>query len=258
MKKLTIIIAAIVSSTAYAGETYIRNGNIYSHEGQAVAEVGINTTSDLYKNQDDNTYLNLNLGYHGEDFNADLANGLNYRFLGDNDDNVNVNAFIGYASKGYESKDADILAGMKDRDAAINGGFNVDINTGMGGVLSTFVGHDITGEYNGLNAGLKYMHVTHFGKIDFVPFAGVNWLSDDYVDHYFGVKDSEATMQRSAYKGGDSFTYDVGYKLVMPMGENWDISQSTQYTRLGGDIADSPIVDSANQWDAQVTMSYHF
>lgn len=258
MKKLAIIIAAIASNAAYAGDTYIRNGNIYSHEGQAVAEVGISTTSDLYKSQDDTTYLNLNLGYRGEDFNADLTNGLNYRFFGNNDDSVNINAFIGHASKGYESKDADSLAGMKDRKAGINGGFNVDINTGMGGVLSTFVGHDITGEYDGLNAGMKYMHITHFGKIDFVPFAGVNWLSDDYVDHYFGVKDSEATMQRSAYKGDNSFTYNLGYKLVMPMGENWDISQSTQYTRLDSDIADSPIVDSANQWDAQVTMSYHF
>ncbi|PCE67492.1 MULTISPECIES: MipA/OmpV family protein [Salinivibrio] len=258
MKKLAIVIAAIASSTAYAGDTYIRNGNIYSHEGQAVAEVGISTKSDLYKGQDDNTYLNLNLGYYGDDFNADLNNGLNYRFLGRNDDTFNLNAYIGHLTPGYKSTDADSLKGMRNRNQAIDGGINMDINTGNGGVLSTFVGHDITGEYNGLNAGMKYMHLTHFGNVDFVPYAGVDWLSKDYVDHYFGVKDSEATAQRAAYKGDDSFAYNVGYKLVVPMGENWDISQTTQYTRLGSDLADSPIVDSANQWAAQAMVSYHF
>ncbi|WP_415752745.1 MipA/OmpV family protein [Salinivibrio proteolyticus] len=258
MKKLAIIIAAIASSAAYAGDTYIRNGNIYSHEGQAVASIGVGVTSDLYKDQDKNIYPQFNLGYNGENFNADLSNGLNYRFLGNNDDTVNLNAYIGHLTPGYKSKDADILKGMKDRDPAIDGGINMDINTGKGGVLSTYVGHDITGEYDGFNAGMKYMHLTHFGNVDFVPYAGVDWLSKDHVDHYFGVKDSEATAQRAAYKGDDAFAYNVGYKLVVPMGENWDISQTTQYTRLGSDIADSPIVDSANQWAAQAMVSYHF
>ncbi|OOF23121.1 hypothetical protein BZJ17_04760 [Salinivibrio sp. IB574] len=258
MKKLAIVIAAIASSTAYAGDTYIRNGNIYSHEGQAVVGVGIGTTSDLYKDQDLVTYPQFNIGYHGENFNADLNNGLNYRFLGKNDDTFNLNAYIGHLTPGYKSKDADSLKGMQTRDPAIDAGLNLDINTGKGGVLSTYVGHDITGEYKGYNAGMKYMHLTHIGKVDFVPYAGVDWLSKDYVDHYFGVKDSEATAQRAAYKGDDSFAYNVGYKLVMPLGEKWDISQSSQYTRLGSDIADSPIVDSANQWAAQAMISYHF
>ena len=41
MKKLTLMITAItMANAAYAGDTYIRNGNIYNKENSWVAELG--------------------------------------------------------------------------------------------------------------------------------------------------------------------------------------------------------------------------
>jgi len=72
------------------------------------------------------------------------------------------------------------------------------------------------------------------------------------------VKASEATATRKAYSGEGDFAVNVGYKLVVPVTTNIDITQSTAYTRLGSKISDSPIVDSANQWLIGATVAYHF
>jgi outer membrane protein len=98
----------------------------------------------------------------------------------------------------------------------------------------------------------------NFGSVDFVPFANLTYQSEDYVDYYFGVKQREANANRKAYKGDSTVSYGLGYKLVMPINDNWQVSQMTQYTRLGSGISDSSIVDSANQWVVGASVSYNF
>ena len=94
--------------------------------------------------------------------------------------------------------------------------------------------------------------------MDLVPFAGLTYQSKDYVDYYFGVKDKEATQARKAYKGSGDVSYNLGYKLILPINDSWELTQMTAYTRLGDNIADSPIVDSANQWTVGATVAYRF
>ncbi len=256
MKKCVILMAMLASASAAASDTYIRNGQIYSHEGQWVAEAGVGVTSKLYKGQDDTVFPVLNVGYHGEDFNADVA-GINYRFLGNTGDVFNMNAFIDSAGTGYDDKDAKVLKGMKDRDFSVDLGLNIDLSFG-GGTFSTYLQHDVAGAYKGMVGGTRYAQVISLGALDFVPYAGVAWLSKDYVDYYFGVRKNEATATRKAYKGDSSLSYEVGYKLVLPLSPNWELTQSTNYVRLGKDVSDSPLVKSANQWVAGATVAYHF
>lgn len=257
MKKLALVIAvSLLSSQALAGETYIRNGNIYSNEGDGFVEAGVVSGSELYKGQDKTTAVVLNGGYHGEDFNVDLS-GINYRFIGSNSDFVNISTYFTAGGIGYDAGDADALKGMKDRKMSGDLGINADFQLDQG-TVSTYLQHDVTGAYKGFIGGAKYFHVMDFGVADFVPFAGVSYLSKDFVDYYYGVKASEATATRKAYSGEGDFAVNVGYKLVVPVTTNIDITQSTAYTRLGSKISDSPIVDSANQWLIGATVAYHF
>lgn len=116
MKKLTLLVATILlTGQAFAAETYIRNGQIYTHEGRWVAEAGAVIGSKLYKGQDHTVAPLLNFGYHGEDLNVDFG-GINYRFLGQTGDTVNVSAYLGSSALGYKSNDADILKSMDKRD----------------------------------------------------------------------------------------------------------------------------------------------
>ncbi|WP_028108028.1 MipA/OmpV family protein [Ferrimonas futtsuensis] len=257
MKQIALLVtAALISGQALAeGNTYIRNGNIYSHEGSYFAGAGVVTGSKFYKGQDHQSGVYLNGGYHGEDFNADLG-GINYRFYGDNSSQLNFSVFA-VATPGVDAGDADILKGMEDKDWGAELGLNADVHFAQG-TLSTKFQHDVTGTHKGYQADLTYFHPLALGFGDLVPFAGVHYASKDYVNYYTGVKASEATPGRRAYKADGEFSYHAGYQLVVPVSQHLDIVHGAAYTRLGNEFGDSPLVDSKNQWVTTLGMTYTF
>ncbi|MFA0520695.1 MipA/OmpV family protein, partial [Vibrio sp. 10N.222.55.E8] len=154
------------------------------------------------------TAVYLNGGYHGEDLNADLGSGINYRFVGSNDDVLNMSVFM-VANPGFEADDAKILKGMDDRDISGDIGLNADFHLGQGTLSGKFQ-HDVTGVYKSFQTDLTYYHPMAFDFMDFVPYAGVHYYSEDYVNYYAGVSSSEATVGRSEYKANGAFAYRVG------------------------------------------------
>ncbi|ENM5897464.1 MipA/OmpV family protein [Vibrio mimicus] len=257
MNKIALLITtSLIAGHAFAAQTYIRNGNIYTHEGQWVVEAGGFGSSDLLKDQDKSYGALLNFGYHGEDFNADLA-GINYRFFGQTGDILNLSTYLTGSGLSYDQDSAKSVKGMDKRNATVDLGVNADIALGDG-TVSTYFQHDIFNEHKGYKTGVNYFHIVEMGSIDFVPFAGVSYQNSDYNNYYFGVKDKEATAQRKAYRAGGDFSYNLGYKLVYPINDRWEVTQTSTYTRLGSDIAHSPIVESANQWLVGATVAYHF
>lgn len=257
-KSLLLLLPVLVSATAAhaAGDTYIRNGNIYTKQDSWVAEIGGAGASDLFKAQNKNASMLFNFGYHSEDYNVDFSS-INYRFFGNNDDLINLSAYLGSSGLEYDQDDADVLKGMDKRDGSADLGLNADIHLGQG-TLSTYFQHDISGAYDGYVASAKYFYPMQFDKLSFVPYAGLSYQNSDYVDYYFGVKEKEQTASRKGFKGAGDVSYQLGYKLVLPIAKNWDITQTAGYTRLGSNISDSPIVDSANQWVTGATVSYYF
>ncbi|ENM5746692.1 TPA: outer membrane protein OmpV [Vibrio mimicus] len=257
MNKIALLITtSLIAGHAFAAQTYIRNGNIYTHEGQWVVEAGGFGSSDLLKDQDKSYGALLNFGYHGEDFNADLA-GINYRFFGQTGDILNLSTYLTGSGLSYDQDSAKSVKGMDKRNATVDLGVNADIALGDG-TVSTYFQHDIFNEHKGYKTGVNYFHIVELGSVDFVPFAGVSYQNSDYNNYYFGVKDKEATAQRKAYHAGGDFSYNLGYKLVYPINDRWEVTQTSTYTRLGSDIAHSPIVESANQWLVGATVAYHF
>ncbi|ENM5766305.1 MipA/OmpV family protein [Vibrio mimicus] len=257
MNKIALLITtSLIAGHAFAAQTYIRNGNIYTHEGQWVVEAGGFGSSDLLKDQDKSYGALLNFGYHGEDFNADLA-GINYRFFGQTGDILNLSTYLTGSGLSYDQDSAKSVKGMDKRNATVDLGVNADIALGDG-TVSTYFQHDIFNEHKGYKTGVNYFHIVELGSVDFVPFAGVSYQNSNYNNYYFGVKDKEATAQRKAYRAGGDFSYNLGYKLVYPINDRWEVTQTSTYTRLGSDIAHSPIVESANQWLVGATVAYHF
>ncbi|CAM4275966.1 outer membrane protein OmpV [Vibrio neonatus] len=258
MKTISLAISAILLSHAAladTGNTYVRNGNIYTHEGHAVVGAGVITGSKMYKGQKDHTSAYINGGYHGVDFNADL-NSVNYRFLGNNEDTFNMSVFVA-TNPGLDADDATILKGMKDRDISADLGLNADVHLGQGTLSGKFQ-QDVTGAYEGFQGDLTYYHPLAFGSVDFVPYAGVHYYSEKFVNYYTGVSAADATAERHEYKGDGAFAYKVGYAMVIPVTEHVDITQSTGYSYLTSDFADSPLIETQNQWSSTLGVNYTF
>lgn len=225
MKNIAVLFSTLAAASAVhaAGEAYILNGNIYTKQNTWIVEAGVAGTSDLYKEQDDSVVPLLNFGYHGDDFNIDFS-GANYRVYGTDSDRVNIGVLLTSSGLAYDDDTSDALKGMDDKDLSIDLGLNADFRLGTG-VISTYFQHDISGAYKGYLAGARYFDITTIGDADLVSFAGVMLQSKDFVDYYFGVNLNEVRANRPAYTGGASLAYELGYKLIYPLNENWNLTQ---------------------------------
>jgi outer membrane scaffolding protein for murein synthesis (MipA/OmpV family) len=93
--------------------------------------------------------------------------------------------------------------------------------------------------------------------------ASTTWASDDYMQSFFGISAAQAARSgRAAYEAGAGIknvglTLGLEYELMKDVGLGGRIG----YSRLLGDAADSPLVEtdgSADQFTAGVSLSYRF
>ncbi len=149
------------------------------------------------------------------------------------------------------------LAGLRERDHALEGGFYINHTTDAGRLRFSAVS-DVSNEHKGHTVGLEYIADMEFGAWNINPYAGVEWMSDDKVDHHFGVRSNEVTASRALYKGDDSVNFATGVRGRYSFTKHWDFTFNTGYGRLGSGITDSPIVEDKNIYYGTLGVNYNF
>lgn len=91
---------------------------------------------------------------------------------------------------------------------------------------------------------------------------GATYADDDYMSDYFGVsaaQSASSTAGLAAYDTSAGFK-DVHVKLsgTYDIDNRWSLTGSAGYKRLIGDAADSPIVESEDQFSASLGVTYRF
>ncbi|GHA03108.1 hypothetical protein GCM10008090_10080 [Arenicella chitinivorans] len=214
--------------------------------------------SNPYSGEDDDAWISPNLRYNGErifyqdgslnvhitrsnGFSAGLKFALDAGFLLDSDD--------------YKKNEK--LAGLNERDGTILGGIYVNHDTDLGR-LSFNVLTDAGNEHDGRSALIKYTFDLKAGDWNINPELGAQWLSADYVNHYVGVSESEATTTRPEFSADDTFVAFAGIRARYEFTENWDINVETGVSKLGSEFKDSPILDEDVVYQASIGINYNF
>lgn len=163
---------------------------------------------------------------------------------------------LGGYSMGRDEKDGDRLEGLGDIDGgAVVGGF---VGYHLGPVLFdvSFQHFFDDSDGNQIRFGAEVErhiseNVTLTGRI------GATYADGNYMQTYFGVSNNSALF--------DSYDADAGFKDVnvevgikADLDAHWSARASVQYSRLIGDAADSPIVESENQFTGLLGVSYKF
>lgn len=211
-----------------------------------------------YKGFKDNSGPFFFVEYEGEDFSVG-SSGAHYRFLGNDNTPLSLYATLTSVGSDFKSKDSTFFAGMKDRDMSVDLGISAVYRVGDAGELSASLLHDVAGAYKGFFADVSYSHAIELGSFAVLsPSAGLSFLSKDYVDYYYGVRANEATATRAAYKGEATVTPYVGYDVIVPVSDQWNLFHSTSYSWLGSKIKKSSIVDRDNAWATTLGVAYTF
>ncbi len=170
-------------------------------------------------------------------------------------DNVSVALRANYAlGEGYDASDADILDGMQKRRGGLWAGPSIAWQTDFGTLSANYL---LAGN-KGQRALLGFTKQFVDGDVTFSPYARVAWLNSQYVDYYYGVRDSEARPGRQAYEGESTYNVTAGLRIGYTLTPHQRLHLDANVTHLGSGITDSPLVGRSSVPKISLGYLYQF
>lgn len=214
--------------------------------------------NNIYADEDGLGFLFPNVVYNGDRvFFKDGTLNLHATELNDFSFGLTLGVDAGFLSDEDEYRDNTKLVGLTERDAILVGGVYVNHTTDKGRLNLTMLG-DLEDDRDGYEATLSYTFDLKYGNWNVNPVVGINWLSDENVNHAFGVSASEATATRAVYRGGSATNVFAGVRARRMISEHWDVELETGIAKLGSSIGDSTIVDDDEVYHAGISVNYNF
>ena len=171
-------------------------------------------------------------------------------------DQFNFTLRAKYANDGYKSGDASVLNGMDER----KDGFWLG---GAAAWRAPFAKFSLewlkaAGNSDGQTIKLGVERGFAVGRVKLTPHLGVAWMNNDYVNYYYGVKQSEATARRVAYTGKSTVNTSFGVRTDYGLTANQSVSLDLGVTHYGSGITDSPLVDRSTSPSVRLGYIYKF
>lgn len=155
---------------------------------------------------------------------------------------------------GYKASDAPILAGMAERKGGVWIGAKAEWENELVELSASWTG-DVSGHSKGRKFSLGVEREWHLGSHTMLtPYVAAHWLDRKYVDYYYGVRASEATVGRVAYGGKGGVNVDVGLRATYRFDEHHSMLLDVGVTRLAKQIKASPLVGRSST--SQVILGY--
>lgn len=130
---------------------------------------------------------------------------------------------------------------LADRDDGADAGLAVQWRWG-GHELKLGAVADITGTSEGYELSVGYGHRFTIGKTTLIPGIGVQWLSDDLANYYYGVQAGE-TFAGTPYQAEAALVPRVGVAFARPLVGKWRVQGLLQYEHLPSELSDSPLLE---------------
>lgn len=188
------------------------------------------------------------IAYEGERF---FVRGLGAGFRFHRSDSLEIVAFVAGRADGFDADDlgAQELAErgvdrdlLEDRDYSADLGAALTWRTGAG-EFELDVRGDVTDTSGGYFATADYRFPITTGPVVVAPGFGVNFLSADAADYYYGTLDQEVARGVSRYLPGSAVIPYAGVSVRFAISDHWQAMARAQYRFLPDEIQDSPLVD---------------
>jgi len=106
--------------------------------------------------------------------------------------------------------------------------------------------HDVNNIYNGFNGKIEFTHrFAGFGtpNTQWKLTTGVNWLSQQQVDYYYGIGENDTQDPNYFYQGGAALNPYIKIHSNYKLNKNWRITFTARSELLAKAISDSPLVE---------------
>jgi outer membrane protein len=223
-KRWSVGAATIVSSSPYVDRKPRLFGiPIITYQGDNLAVMGPQATYSFYKNSHFNFSMGLKVNFEG-----------------------------------YNESDSDFFNGMSDRKLTLEGGLEVQYNFMPKWNLKLDAYHDLLGINNGFRSNLSVSRSFGPYKWKLTPSLGLRYESQNYVDYYYGVQESESNSERPEYHPDFSVIPYLSCSWLRFWGENWVSMVTVSGTYLDKEIQDSPLIEGDYSVSFVAAFAYRF
>ncbi len=173
-------------------------------------------------------------------------------------DRFTANAFAQARFRGLEPDDSPFLSGMEERKKSMDAGVELIYSGRPVGFRASFL-TDTLGRSNGQEVSLLAVSGIPLGRRSIILVGiGPRWMSQNRVDYYFGVRESEATPVRPAYTAEATWNLDINLTAIINLRSKWSLVALVNREGLGSSITNSPLVERSAAYAAIVSLSYNF
>jgi outer membrane protein len=166
------------------------------------------------------------------------------------------NVYLQANFEGLKADDSPYLAGMETRSTSADAGVEVVYRARPVG-LRVNVLTDVLGKNNGQELSVQAVTGAPLGSRGFLLASiGPRWISANRVDYYYGVRESEATPDRPAYKGTSSWNWDLTLGATARIAGKWSVFVLFSREAFGRPIEQSPIVDRTAGYSLISSLTY--
>jgi len=156
-----------------------------------------------------------------------------------------------------ERTDSPTLKDMGDVDTGINLKLGGQYDSPLGS-LEAYVAGDVSGEHDGLEIGLEWSTPLKFGDLYLIPSLNARWMSEELVNHYFGVTTDQAQANRPVYSADAGWRYGTGLMAQYELTQHWLVRTGVEAEWYSDEISQSPIVERDNTLLFILGMGYRF
>lgn len=143
------------------------------------------------------------------------------------------------------------------RSLAVDGGLEIIYVDDWGDFQLQVLG-DISNTHNGVEIWVSYAYPWKSERWTIVPSFGVHWKSSNFLDYYYGIRDSEAEPNRPEYKAHSGFNSFARLAISYRITDNWGVTGVAEYEALSRSIRRSPIVDQDGIETLFIGLMYNF
>ncbi|NQY88417.1 MAG: MipA/OmpV family protein [Colwellia sp.] len=134
---------------------------------------------------------------------------------------------------------------VANRKWALDAGIQANWFISANNHLKIKVLHDVNNAYNGFNGRLEFSHrFTGFGMANtqWKITTGVNWLSKQQVDHYYGIGEKDTNKPKYYYQGKSAVNPFIKIHSNYRLNNDWRLTFTARIEFLAPAISNSPLV----------------
>lgn len=162
-----------------------------------------------------------------------------------------------YAGDGYEAEDSPYLTGMDERKASVWLGGTAIWRTDAANLSAELLA-DGSGNSSGAKFKLQLERRFASGAFGFTPRVSAQWLDKKYVAYYYGVRESEARVDRMRYDGRSAVNLELGLRLDYAIAPKQNLFVDFSAMSLGNGVRESPLVARSSSTAVRIGYAYRF